>query len=451
MAFDRKRGLLAALEDFSEGGASGPADDDALLSAQVESDGAVESSDEKFQDVQDTREAMEELEEEGERLEGLIDNVEATGDGYNDPELTEREATFVAAEANDIYRRLGIQRSRMPATESFASPSSRKLATKIALEDWKEKAKEIGKAILEYIKQLIQKLVSAWQNLVGTADKLKKTADELGKKVAELKGNPTAKTFKNASLAKAFGFGKGSSSDLVSKIIRNHAAAGAAMKDASKDFENFAKDLGEKKSTEDVQGAIASLQGKLKGRFGGVRAAEGGAWEWLKGAADQGAAKLIHGSSPAVIGPFIGGVSVIVTPTEDGIKVKTETAEFKGGDECPTADKGNLNFVLTDIKEVLKVIDATKDSAGKIKQFGAQIANSVEKGASMMDRAKDAVGQADEGTSAGNGFRKAALSTASSYAAIYEIIPRYNVTAVAKAVQYVSACVANYSTAAEKK
>lgn len=458
MAFDKKRGLLAALEDFSEGASGGPADDDALMAATVEADTAGEESDAEFQEVEDTREAMEELEDERVRLEGvdgeggLIGNVEATAPEGGEPELTENEARFVAAEAADIYRRLGVRRSRMPATESFASPSSRKLATKIALEDWKEKAKEIGKAILEYIKQLIQKLVSAWQSLVGTGEKYKKSLDELAKKVSEFKGTPGK--VKNSSLAKAFLIEKdGQADERVKDLLGSHINATEATMKATVNFANAAGAFGDenKATPEGIADVMVDLTDKLQKDFDGyfekitlVQGGIGGAAKKVFNAvfgAETGKQEVSQAVAPAICGPFVGGMVLGIQGTGTGVKAKTGTVPFETAEEFTGISKATMEDAIRQSKSLLALQDRVKGSTTKIEEIGKKLISSIDK-----PKATDRSDEAGETRH----LRSAAMSMVSSIGAIYSIVPRYNISMVGKVIQMVTASMTG-GTAEEKK
>lgn len=433
MAFDKKRGLLAALEDFTEGAeGAGPADDDALMAATVEADTASEESVAELDELADTRESMDELDVEGDRLETLIDNVEATApEGTTEPELTENEARFVAAEAADIYRRLGVKRSRMPATESFASPSSRKLATKIALEDWKEKAKEIGKAILEYIKQLIQKLVAAWQNLMGTGEKYKKVLVELEKKIRTYA--PGEGKVSLGGLSKAFVITDASNpAKDVLVILENHRKATAATNQATNDFEAMAKSLSEAKAdvgakvTEGFEGIISKL---------GISFGE----PTDKSYVTEVHSALAFGNSSTtamIAGPYISNMFIGVGITEGGLKAKASSISSDKKELVTEANKprqAELKRLIEKSKSLLIMQEAVQKNAGKITEFGKKVTAMIEK-PGMFD-GTDAAGAAKE-------IRKAALSSTSALAALYEIVPRSNISAVGKVIQFISVCAA---------
>jgi hypothetical protein len=443
MAFDKKRGLLAALEDFSEDdGSVGPPDDDALLAATVDADTATRESDAEFQEVEDTRDAMEELEEEGERLEGLIDNVEATAPEGGEPELTKNEANFVAAEAADIYRRLGVKRSRMPAIESFASPSSRRLATKIALEDWKEKAKEIGKAIMEYIKQLIQKLISAWQTLMDTSSKLTKLTDELKKKVANYTP-PTKGELRLGGAAKAFGFTK-ADKDLkpVSNILAMQIKATKAIPTMVQAFGALKQKFGGLKQDDFKDGlepygiVFKQLFDGLSGIFSGNNIPD----QVSKTFGFEEKFDIV----PSIGGVFIGGMYVGVGVVDDRLRIKTttlyQTADF--GESISYPQRADLQAVLNDVGSLLQATATAKQEISKIDATAKELTKEIES-PKFTDWSDPAI--------ATRFFKYAISGAANITTGMLEIVPRFNISAAAKALNLVTAAVANQEKAEDAK
>jgi len=129
---------------------------------------------------------------------------------------------------NSACRRAGISPSgSMPAMESFGQTGRRLSNTRIAVEDWKDKIKEVWVKIVAALKRAYEWFIGYVNKVFGGAEKLKKRAEALQKKASDLKGRPEGE-LKNSTLAKALALGgkfSGAGSVITGLPVLNQAVS----------------------------------------------------------------------------------------------------------------------------------------------------------------------------------------------------------------------------------
>lgn len=192
------RGVVALEEEevAAVAAAEAPAMDNAesLETDMLEvSESAAEQGEEDAQ-VEEAAEVVEALESIAECL-----KVSAANGG-----LDRHSAAAIGVATQYMYSRVGIKSKSMPAMESFGGTSSRVGATQLAMEDIKDKAKEIWASIVAAFKRMLAWVTDHFNKIFGSAEKLQKRAQAVVKMAEDKNGKKAEKTkFEGASLVKA--------------------------------------------------------------------------------------------------------------------------------------------------------------------------------------------------------------------------------------------------------
>lgn len=157
----------------------------------IEMDEAKAHYDEALREVDSSERDLYILEDAGVKLDEMIVSTEsflASGG------LSVNQAHRLSLRMESAYSTVGLEglvENRFPSMESFGSSDSRVTATNVALEDLKEKAMAIGKAILEKLKQIIEFIGNFIGSVLKSLPVLKKRAQAL-LKAAESKSTTKA-------------------------------------------------------------------------------------------------------------------------------------------------------------------------------------------------------------------------------------------------------------------
>ncbi len=202
----RSRGFFAVMEDDAP---IVEVNVDDGVPGEVERD-VAEVSD-AADEVQGDVEALEDAIDSAEDIEAIADAAEQSVEEGEGLDPVAAEIAEVAVES--IYRRLGVPSHvrAMPSMESFGSKTSRKTATRVAVEGMMDKVKEIWKKVVEFFKNIYNKVVSFVTGLFATSESLIKTLKALETKVKDLKGVPEEDTVEDKRIPEAFGESEGSS------------------------------------------------------------------------------------------------------------------------------------------------------------------------------------------------------------------------------------------------
>lgn len=188
------RGLVAAMED------------EALAADLAEVDTGADSAEAAVAEVTeiggDIEAAAAEIESastDAETLDTIADKVEATEvSGGLTPEAA--EVVEVAVEA--IYARMGIDRKPIPALEGFSNKDSRVKTTHIAVEDWRAKAKQIWKAIVDAFNRVLTWIKDFINGIKDANVRLGKRANAVLSSLKGKTGEAKAATISGAGIAK---------------------------------------------------------------------------------------------------------------------------------------------------------------------------------------------------------------------------------------------------------
>lgn len=197
-----RKGFIAAMEDIDELNADGT-DAQVEVPAEVEAESAAVQ--EESDDIDDEVQALEDATEAADELEAMTDVAERAEEEGEGLDPVAAEVTEVAVES--IYARLGIERKAVPSMESFGSANTRKQATRIAIEDWKESLKKFWEAVKSFFKNLYEKIKSFISRIINFFMSIEKVAKRMKTRVEALPAEHTAKEaeFENKAVKKGFG------------------------------------------------------------------------------------------------------------------------------------------------------------------------------------------------------------------------------------------------------
>lgn len=240
------RGLVAAIEE--EEVAVAPTEElnnaESLETELLEvNDSATEGAEDQAQ-VDEATDAVEALESMIVAMESAVANGGLDRNG----------AMMMNIGVESIYARVGIESNRRssPALESFGGTSSRIGSTQLALEDMKEKAAEIWKAIVAAITRAVEWVVDHFNKMFGAAEKLQKRAEAVMKKAEGQLGKQKNNSFDNSALFKKLAIGNNVSNMGGAAAALNKTAQQALLNDveihvaATEEFANMLDDIDNK-------------------------------------------------------------------------------------------------------------------------------------------------------------------------------------------------------------
>jgi hypothetical protein len=192
-------GLVRAMENEDDIPNDTPAAEapPAAESAETELLDVNESAAEGDAEEAATGEAVEAVEALEAYCEGLATAAENGG-------LDRHGARMMNIGLEQIYSKMGFSQTKAAVSmESFGGSSSRVGATTLAMEDIKDKIKEIWKAIVAAIKRAIAWAKGHFDKIFGAAQNLQKRAKAVQEKAKGINGTPKEKTFENERIVKA--------------------------------------------------------------------------------------------------------------------------------------------------------------------------------------------------------------------------------------------------------
>lgn len=189
-SFRQKNTLVSSLENLDE---VVPGDTELVPATAAEVEAVTGDVNNQEQDIEQLAVSVEEAEADETALTDVADNMQESVDSGEG--MSEEHADMAEIAVESICQRLGFSRevhgSVLPSMESFKSKGSRLSATKIALESVMDRLKTAGKGIVEWLKQLWEKVksfVSGLLNHRGMLDKhLKSLKEQASKLEAGLK------------------------------------------------------------------------------------------------------------------------------------------------------------------------------------------------------------------------------------------------------------------------
>ena len=213
------KGLVTRMALESESEVPGVAEDAAIAGADSAETELVELS----EPVAELNEDIAEVEEGNEAAASLESYRDYAASTLATGGMSKETAYAVEMHVEFVSKRVGVSK-RFPAMESFGGATSRVKATNVAMEEIKEKLKEIWTAIVEALKKAAQWVVDNFNKYFGSAEKLQKRAEAIAEKAKSLSGTAEKKTIESAALFKALQIG-----NRVNNVSASIADVGAAV------------------------------------------------------------------------------------------------------------------------------------------------------------------------------------------------------------------------------
>lgn len=230
----RSRGFVAAMEDDGEVVE--------VASSELPAELHEEASevDGEAQDVVDDVTDVEAAVSDAETLDNIADVAEASAEEGEGMDPVSAEIAEVAVEA--IYARLGLTKKATPSMEAFGSTGSRKAATRIAVEDWRDTVKRVWEGVKKFFATIWEKIKELYEKFVGLFRNLEKAAEAMKAKAMSLEGAAKEATMENASVAKAFGAAGSVNASAVDTVLEGQKELMVQAVEASKvSNENISK------------------------------------------------------------------------------------------------------------------------------------------------------------------------------------------------------------------
>ena len=193
------RGLVAAMENIDGAGAT-----DEVIPAADSAETSLLETAEAGAEVTGTLDDIESATGDADSLSAIADTMEATEEtGGLDPVAA--QVAEVAVES--ICARLGVQRRRPYAMESFGDKNRRVGATRYAVEEIKDVLKRVWDAIVAAFGKVKEFLKNFFKALFDSNEKLAQRADALVNKATNVKGTPKEKEIAAGGFGKALSHG----------------------------------------------------------------------------------------------------------------------------------------------------------------------------------------------------------------------------------------------------
>ena len=411
--------------------------EETITVAENDAEAAVATVNEVVDDIKEDVETLEDAVEDIGELEAQTEVVEDTledgGEG-----MTEDHAKSVEIAVESIFKRLGVdpkKSKKLVSTEAFGSTHTRKQATQVTLEGFKETLVTLWKRIVEYTKQIWDKLLKFYEQYVSDTGRLKKGLEALYKQVKAANGSPKEAELKAFGLVKAF-WDFNANEPKADEIIANHIAVTKSGLQFADGVTSVAEDIlsvvkkGANEGESDVDtsgmGAIVEKSNKL------LMSAIGGKEE---------------------AGPFFNGNLFKLETNGEG-EAKLGAAGFgfvvnnkiseKGKDTIAALDKAGCEKVLAEAKELLSLTEKFKEKQAKVKAFQ----NAIDKIADTVISAVNKMADDGEGKKEGLTQARTFINKANiTYTKVLSTVPGMNINVVKAAMNYVQASLRNMGEA----
>ena len=411
----------------------------AVVPAEVEQ--SVAEVTEQASEIEDDTQAMEDAVEDAAVLDDMVDVAQDTVDAGVGMEPVAAEMADIAVES--IYARLGVVKST-PSMEAFGSSSTRVHATRLAIEDWKDKVKEIWKKVSEWFVALWNKIKTFLADFYLGNDRLAKAADAMKARIAEISNKKAAEsTFEDKGIANAFGEGSGATFGKADAAIKNHIAATAGFVGSFGDFLK-AVDSTSAAGVEKAAGKPVDLEAKIKSGVNTINSKLKAALKETSGSKD-----IENGVES---GLFATGMTISFTSS--GKTVALTISEGK-------TSSNTKNNVLTPA-EMTTLCDVTKEltvTTGEYRKKQATVEAIINSTVKMSKAIAESVEKVN--TAAGNNtegsakslfdLRSFMTSAGSTLSKLATSIPSTNVRAGKAALTYVGNSISQYKEAEKAK
>ena len=363
--------LLFAMEELENVDMEGDLDASPEVGEVADVQAQVES---EMTDVANDEMAISSADEAGEQLEEVSDVVEASvedGEGLSE---VAAEAVRIAVEA--ICARVGADPKKMGmyhlyATENFASVSSRKANTQIALEGIKEFLKELWQKIKTAMENLWKKVTAFWDKHLSSLGRVRKALESAKGRISAM-----GKTMKGdgmiekapSGLVSAFAGTESINKATVSKYIDSHKKAADTFKAVVNNVVNFQADMNSGSNNSPTK------------EFGSKTAPLiGGTWTVYTAELDD--KKVVVTTEHEVLDDTETELQLIVAGKEELKSLVNDTlvvikATVKSKDEMAKAKKEFDKFMTTVLQQINKREETESNKDVRAMMIGVRTANS---------------------------------------------------------------------------
>lgn len=359
--------------------------------------------------------------------------------------IDESAARIAEIAVESICARLGIRSTGFPALESFGSKSSRRIATRRAMEGISDKMMVIFKSVKEAIAQMWEKVMAFLSTLLDSNLRLESSAKAMQAKAEALdKAAKAEGEIENKSIAAAFG-GKGVNFDVVARSLASHALFAEAAA----------------KSVDLIVGMVSGIDkhvpALMKGEVPDLQDLGKQGKKLLEDLAvtDFSETEIKDGKVISKIGPFVNNTYIAVSAVVEGDGVGTfdyKIESEKAGEETKVATL-NKEQCVNLCKEVLGLVKATAEYKAKMATFkkindaSAKLFDDVLKGIGKVTEAAGGTNMAAELGKVRSKVQKI-NGVASKFASK---LPSANVYAGKIALNYVAASIKAHGVKVEEK
>lgn len=211
--------------------------------ALVETDIPAETLETELLEAKDAEDTVvtddEYAEDVGEALEDLGKIEDQLEESLQNGGIAPETAEMMEVAVECICARIGMTRARLfknlPAMEAYDGPAGKLKATKIALEDIKDKAKKMWDTIIAWLKKAYAQVLQWFTTLFDGAAKTVKRSKKIGEAAAKAEGQPKAQVIESASMFKKLQIG--GKIDKAGGDLANSAATIKQFFDAARTYD----------------------------------------------------------------------------------------------------------------------------------------------------------------------------------------------------------------------
>lgn len=407
--------------------------------AENDAEAAVATINETIEDIKEDIETLEDAADDIETLEDHTEVVEGTledgGEG-----MTEDHAKTLEIAVESILRNLNYKpkNKKTFSTENFGSVHTRKKATELALEGFKETIIQLWERVVAFAKDVWEKVIKFYESYFSELGRLKNGIAALEKQVKEAKGSPKEQTLKAAGLTKAF-WDFNAKDVKPEEILANHIA----VTKAGLEFANGVAPLAEE--------VLNVVKKGVSGEEVEVNS------EMLGGVVDKSnnlLRSIVQGKEQA--GPFFNNTIVKfksesqeITASNGSkkyVKILTwDAVPFLSDKGAPALDKAGCEKVIGEAKELLSLTEKFKEKQTKIKAFQSAMVKIGETVISAVNKMSDSDEKAKKASM--TEVRSFIQKSNTTYTRVLSTIPGLNTNVIKASMNYVQASLRNMGEA----
>ena len=407
--------------------------------AENDAEAAVATINETIEDIKEDIETLENAADDIETLEDHTEVVEGTledgGEG-----MTEDHAKTLEIAVEHICKKLNYKpkSKKTFSTEDFGSIHTRKKASLVALEGFKETIIQLWERVVAFAKDVWEKVIKFYDQYFSELGRLKSGIVALEKQVKEAKGSPKEQTLKSMSLAKAFWDFK-SKEAKPEEILANHIA----VTKTGLEFANGVAPLAEeilsvvKKGVSDQELEINSEM------LGGVIDKSNTLLKSLAAGKDQ-AGPFFNSAVFKFIKAPGAKEGDGLAPIGFGFAVEYMTDNSASG--VLALDQAGCGKILGEAKELLSLTEKFKEKQAKIKAFQSAMVKIGETVISAVNKMSDSDDKAKKASM--TEVRSFIQKSNTTYTRVLSTIPGLNTNVIKASMNYVQASLRNMGEAA---